>query len=234
MHMVNNYATMFTVVSFNPKVTGSRLLNEVQKRTEPLKQKCRKGADVEKRLKHLQESKSAVNENFSQLMSRLKELCEKARKLVQEKKILTVELQSRERECQLLSEMKEKDAAHSKRNEAHLAMIEEKINKKRRKIEQLEKELQRKESDLQSALQEAKIRQEKLSQAQIELKKKAEEMKQLHEEKEKLTCSFNIKQKQFSKLVQLTVTLTSEKTEMEVCIKTYVTACVQLVHAVIY
>ena len=208
---------LLTIVCVNPKVTGSKLLTEVQKRREPLKQDCTKVADVVERLKHLQELKSAVSNNFSQLMSRLEELCEKARKLVQEKKILTIELQSKERECQLLSEMKEKDAAHSKRNEAHIAMIEEKINKKRKKIEQLEKELQRKESDLQSALQEAKIWQEKLSQAQVELKKKHEEVKELREEKEKLSCSFNIKQKQFSKLVQLTVTLTSEKTQMEVC-----------------
>ena len=232
--MVSNYVKLFTVVSFNPKVIGSKLLTEVQKRTEPLKQECRKVADVQKRLKHSQELKSAVNDNFSQFMSRLEELHKKARKLVQEKKILTIELQSRERECQLLSEMKEQGAAHSKRNEAHIAMIEEKINKKRRKIEKLKEELQGKESDLQSALQEAKIWQEKLSQAQVELKKKHEEVKELREEKEKLTCSFNIEKEQVSKLVQLTVTLTSEKTEMEVCIKTYVTACIQLVHAVIY
>ena len=167
-------------------------------------------ANAEKRLKHSQELKSAVNDNFSQFMSRLEKLCEKARKLVQEKKILTIELQSRERECQLLSEIKEKDAAH-------IAMIEEKINKKRRKIEKLKEELQGKESDLQSALQEAKIWQEELSQAQVELKKKHEEVKELREEKEKLTCSFNIEMKQVSKLVQLTVTLTPEKTEMEVC-----------------
>ena len=130
-HMVSNYVMLLTIVCVNPKVTGSKLLTEVQKRREPLKQDCTKVADVVERLKHLQELKSAVSNNFSQLMSRLEELCEKARKLVQEKKILTIELLSKERECQLLSEMKEKDAAHSKRNEAHIAMIEEKINKKR-------------------------------------------------------------------------------------------------------
>ena len=216
-YMVSNCVTLFTIVSFNPKVAGSKLHNEVQKRAKTLEQDRRNVADAEKRLKHLQESKSAVNEKSNQVLSQIEELCEKARKLVQEKKILTIKLQSKEREYQLLSEMKEKDAAHSKRDAAHIVMIEEKINKKRKKIERLKEKLRRKKSDLQSALQEAKKKQKELSQAQVELKKKDEEVKQLHEEKEKLSCSFNIKQEQVSKLVQLTVTLTSEKTEMEVC-----------------
>ena len=147
-----------------------------------------------------------MNEKSNQVLSQIEELHKTVRKIVQEKKILMIELQSKQRECQLLSEIKAKDAA-----------LEEKINKKKKKIEKLEKELQRKESDLQSALQEAKIWQEKLSRTQVELKKKHEEVKELREEKEKLTCSFNIEQEQVSKLVQLTVTLTSEKTEMEVC-----------------
>ena len=157
-------------------------------------------------MKHSQKSKSAVNEKFNLVMSRIEDLHKKVQKIVQEKKILEIKLQSKETECQLLSEIKAKDTA-----------LEKKISKKRRKIKQLEEELQRKESDLQSALQEAKTWHEKLSQAQVELKKKDEEVKQLREEKEKLTCSFNIEQVQVSKLVQLTVTLTSEKTEMEVC-----------------
>ena len=139
-------------------------------------------------------------------MSRIEELHKKVQKIVQDKKVLEIKLQSKQTECQLLSEIKARDSA-----------LEEKISKKRKKVEKLQKELQRKESDLQSALQEAKTWQEKLSQAQVELKKKDEEVKELREEKEKLTCSFNIEQDQVSKLVQLTVTLTSEKTEMEVC-----------------
>ena len=160
-------------------------------------------------MKHSQKSKSTANEKFYQVMSRIAELHKKVQKIVQEKKILEIKLQSKETECQLLSEIKAKDTA-----------LEEKINKKRKKVEKLKKELQAKESDLQSylqsALQEAKTWREELSQAQVELKKKHEEVKELREEKEKLTCSFNIEQEQVSKLVQLTVTLTSEKTEMEV------------------
>ena len=170
-------------------------------------------ADAEKRLKHSQESKSAMNEKSNQVLSQIKELHKTVQKIVQEKKILEIKLESKQKECQLLSEIKAKDAAHS-------AILEEEISKNEKKIEQLEKELQRKESELKSALQEAKTWQEKLSQAQVELKKKHEEVKELREEKEKLTCSFNIEMEQVSKLVQLTVTLTSEKTEMEVCICT--------------
>jgi len=142
-------------------------------------------------------------------LSRIEELHKNVQKILHEKDILKIKLQSKQKECELLSEIKAKDAAHH-------AILEE-INKERKKIEKLKKELQRKESDLQSALQEAKTWREELSQAQVELKKKHEEVKELREKKEKLTCSFNIEQKQVSKLVQLTVTLTSKIEEMEVC-----------------
>ena len=157
-------------------------------------------------MKQLQESKSAANEKFNLVMSRIEELHKKVQKIVQEKKVLEIELQSKQTECQLLSEIKARDSA-----------LEEKISKKRKKIEKLKKKLQAKESDLHSSLENAKKWQEELSQAQVELKEKHEEVKELREEKEKLACSFNIEQEQVSKLVQLTVTLTSEKTEMEVC-----------------
>ena len=143
-------------------------------------------------------------------MCQFKELREKARKIVQEKRILQMELDSKQRELRLLSELKEKYAADVEKKQFYSA----KISKKSLKIKKLEKELQRKKSNLQSALQEAQKMQNELSQAQVELKKKDEEVKQLHEEKEKMACFFNIEQEQVSKLVQL---ITSEKTEMEVC-----------------
>ena len=140
-------------------------------------------------------------------MSQIEELHKNVQKILHEKDILKIKLQSKQKECKLLSKIEAKDAAHR-------AILEEEINKKRKKIEKLKKELQRKEPDLQSALQEAKTWREELSQAQVELKNKHEEVKVLREEKEKLTCSFNIQREQVSKLVQLTVTLT---TEMKVC-----------------
>ena len=164
-------------------------------------------------MEHSRKSKSAVNEVVSQVMCQLKELCERAQKIVQENKILLMELDSKQMGLRLLSELKEKYAADIEKKTFYSA----KISKKRLKIKKLEKELQRKKSDLQSALQEAQKMQKELSQAQVEMKKKDEEVKQLHEEKEKMACSFNIEQEQISKLVELITTLTSEKTEMEVC-----------------
>ena len=161
-------------------------------------------------MEHSRKSKSAVNEVVSQVMCQLKELCERVQKIVQENKILLMELDSKQMELRLLSELKEKYAADIEKKPFYIA----KISKKRLKIKKLEKELQRKKSDLQSALQEGQKMQKELSQAQVEMKKKDEEVKQLHEEKEKMACSFNIEQEQVSKLI---TTLTSEKTEMEVC-----------------
>ena len=161
-----------------------------------------------------------MNEVVNQVMCQLKELREKAQKIVQEKKILLMELESKQMELQQLSELKEKYAADIEKKPFYSA----KISKKRLKIKKLEKELQRKKSNLQSALQEAQKMQKELSQAQVEMKKKDEEVKQLHEEKEKMACSFNIEQEQVSKLVQFITTLTSEKTEMEVCMhRLYIT-----------
>ena len=126
-----------------------------------------------------------------------------------------MELDHKQKELQLLHELKEKYAADVKKNFFYIG----KISKKTLKIKKLERELSRKKSDLHSAMQEAKKLQEELLQAQVELKKKHEEVKQLHEEKEKLSCSFNIEQEQVSKLVHLIATLSSQKEEMEVCMR---------------
>ena len=95
-------------VSLEPKVTGSKLLKEAEKRSKDLEQNCRKLADVEEQLRHSQKSKSAVNEKVSQVMNRIAEIHKKVRKIVQEKKILEIELQSKRKEYQLLSEIRVK------------------------------------------------------------------------------------------------------------------------------
>ena len=196
-------------VSLEPKVTGSKLLKEVERRRGDLEQEHRKLADSEEQLKLSQKSKSAVNEKVSQVMSRIEELHKKVRKIVQEKKILEIELQSKQKECQLLSEMKEKDASLS-------LMLEEKIDGKEKEIETLEKELQKRESDLQSAQQEASRWQEELLKVQTELKEKHNEVIQLKKENENLSCSYNIEKEQVSKFIQLTVDLRADKLEIEV------------------
>ena len=207
---------MFHNLCLEPKATRSILLKEVEKRRGGLEQDRRKLADTDERLRDSQRSKSVVNEKVCQVMHRIEELHKKVRKIVQEKKILTIELQSKQRECQLLqkecqllSEMKEKDAVLN-------SMLDEKISGKQKEIESLEKQLQKRESDLQSAKQEAGRWQEELLKARTNLKEKDQEVIQLKNEYEKLSCSYSIEKEQVSKLIQLTVDLRSDKLEMEV------------------
>lgn len=168
-------------------------------------------ADTEKQLRRSQESKSVRNEKVTQLMSRIEELHMKVQKIVQERKSFMVELQFKERECQLLLALKTNDDAHS-------AMLEGKLSTKRKKIKKLQEKLQRKECEIQSALQESKACAVGLSQVGEELKKKQKEVKQLQEEKEELARSSIDQKEQVNKLVQLTIRLTDDKSEMEVCI----------------
>ena len=165
-------------------------------------------------MRHSQLSKSALNEKVNLVMCHLKELRKKVWKIVQEKKILEIELQAKQRECQLLSEMQEKDA---KKDADVKALLEEKISRKQKEIEALVKGLEEKESDLQSARQEAEMQQDDLLKARAELKEKHQEVKHLKEKNEKLACSYNVRKEQISKLIQLTVTLSHDKMEMEVC-----------------
>ena len=199
-----------------PKVTGSKLLKEAEKRSGALEQDRRKLADSEEQLRHSWKSRSAVNKKVSQVMSRIEELHQKVRKIVQDKRILAIELQSKQKECQLLSEIKAKDAAHSEKDAVINSMLEEKISEKHKEIGILEKKPERKESDLQSAQQEARKWHEELLNARAELKEKVKEVKQLKEDSEKLSCSYNVRKKQVSKLIQLTVTLPWDKMAIKV------------------
>ena len=196
-------------VSLVLKVTGPILLKEVEKRSWALEQDRRKLADSEEQLRHSQKTRLAVNEKVSQVMSRIEELHKKVRKIVQDKKILEIELQSKQKECQLLSEMKEKDAVLN-------SVLDEQISRKQKEIQTLEKELQKRESDLQSAQQEASRWQEELLKVQTELKEKHKEVIQLKKENENLSCSYSIEKEQVSKLIQLTVDLRADKLEIEV------------------
>ena len=209
---------MFHNVCLEPKATRSILLNEVERRRGGLEQDRRKLAEINEHLRGSQRSRSVVNEKVSQVMNRIEELQKKVRKIVQERKILTIELQSKQRECQLLqkecqllSEMKEKDALLN-------SMLDEKISEKQKEIEALEKQLQKRGSDLQSVQQEAGRWQEELLNARTNLKERDKEVIQLKKECEKLSCSYSIEKEQVSKLIQLTVDLRSDKQETEVSI----------------
>ena len=165
--------------------------------------------NAEEQLRQSQESKTKANEKATEAVTRLEESHGNMQQIVQEKKSLEMELKVKERECNLLSTMQEKDEALNQ-------FLQTKINKKRKKIKSLKEELQRKECELQSALQEVQTRQEELTQARKELKNKHAEVIQLQREKEELASSYNIEKEQVSKLVQITFALTSDKEEMKV------------------
>ena len=194
---------------------------------------------AEKRLKDTQKSKARIDENINQILCSISELHHKVESIAHERNITKDKLESKQQKSRLLTEMRdvltesmqerqkqhqwfwkkdqEKDRQLQEKEVAYRMLMEEKIAKKRKKIERLEEELRQKDSELQSAQQEARSLDKKLSQARAQLEKKHEELKRLQKENEKLACSCNIEKEQVSKLVQVTVALTADKKIIEVC-----------------
>ena len=161
--------------------------------------------DAEEHLRQSQESKVKANERASEAVTKLEELHENVEKISEEKNNLEKELKIKERECELLCAMQEKDAYNQ--------VLQKKIDKKRKKIKSLKKELQLKESELQTTLQEAQTKQKELSEAQKVLKKQHEQVIKLQREKEELACSYNTEKEKVSKIVQI---LISDKDQIQV------------------
>ena len=159
--------------------------------------------DVRKCLAQSLESNAKANEKTLEAINKLKESGEKAQKISDDKTRLEIELQIKERECQLLSEMQEKNNQD----------LRYKVDKKREKIKKLKEKLESKERELKSALEDVQILKEKLSQALKEKEEKHKEVMQLQSKKDKLECSCNTKREYLSKLVQA---LSSDKEEMKV------------------
>ena len=161
--------------------------------------------DAEERLRQSLESKVKANERASEAVTKLEGLHENVEKLSEEKSNLEKKLKIKERECELLCAMQEKDAYNQ--------VLQKKVDKKRKKIKILKKELQKKESELQSALQEVQTQQKELLEAQTVLKKQHEQVIKLQREKEELASSYNIEKEKVSKIVQI---LTSDKDKIQV------------------
>ena len=182
------------------------LQEELQKhKTDQLEQNHRKLVDIEERLRQSQASKAKANVKSSESETKLEELLGNVEKIAQEKSNLERKLSIKERECELLCAMQEKDTYNQ--------VLQKKVDKKRKKIKSLKKELEIKESELQSALQKVQTQQKELSEAQKELKKQNEEVIQLQREKEELACSYNIEREKVSKIVQI---LISDKDKIQV------------------
>ena len=218
---------MFTVSYYLQKPTRSKLLAKVQNCRENISKMDGQLKGSNQRLRESQDAKQTIDDSINQLLTSFPKLYENVRTIADEKNSLKKELESKERECKLLIEMRDtvkaKDQqalAYNKlleeKHQKDLELLEEKIIKKRKKIKKLKEELQRKESELQAAQQEARTQQAELSVLQAQLRRKHDDMKNLQNENEKLTSSCNSAREQVSTLIQLTVTLSSDKGKMEV------------------
>ena len=165
----------------------------------------KKLVDAEERFLCAQRLIAKANERASESKAKFEKQCEDLHKVIQEKNSLERELKFKERECELLSTM------HEKEDKVFTQFLQEKVRKKKIKIKKLKEELHKKECEFQSAHQKAQILQNELSLAQSELKKKHEEVVQLQREKEKLASSYHVEQ--YNKLLQITV---ADKEEMKV------------------
>ena len=186
-----------------------------------------KTMDIERQLRDSHKSKASIDENIDRILCRISELHSKVESISHDRNITKEKLESKQGECQLLSEIRDvltecvqgsmKEHRKLQENEsAYRILLEKKIDKKMKKIEKLEEELRQKDSDLQLAQKEARSLNEELSQARADLEKKHEEVKQLQKKNEELACSYNIEKEQVSKLVQIAVTLTADKEKVEV------------------
>ena len=169
--------------------------------------------DSNQRLRDSQTSKQSVDDSINQLLNTFPKLCKNIQSIANETKDIKKELESKQREYQLLTEMcdmiKEKDSAHNK-------LLKEKITKNQKKIKKLKEELEKKASELLAAQQKVKTQQDELSELQAQLRKKHEDMKVLQSENEKMASSCNTEREKVSQLVQLTVTLSFDKRKIEV------------------
>jgi len=199
-------------VSFPLKASVSKSCEEIQTHSDH-KQKRRRLEDIDQQIQHSLESKAAANQIASADTLDLEKEIEKMQRIAKEKNSIEKELKFKERECQLLLELKEKDE-----------FFQRKIAKKKKKIEKLKAELKNKECELKSAQQEARLQQDKLLKAQAELRKKHEEVKQLQREREELAQAYDIENLEVSKRIQITVVAASSEEEMKV------TAWVVVIH----
>ena len=165
--------------------------------------------DANQRLFDTEKSKQSVDDRIDQLLDGFTEVRKRIQSIADQRNSIRKELEFKQCECQWLTKMHDMSKEKDK-------LLEEKISKKQKKIRKLKEELQRKESELQAAQQRARTQQAELSDLRTQLKKKHEEMKNLQSENEKLASSCNSAREQVSDLVQLTVTLSSDKRKMEV------------------
>ena len=184
-----------------------QLIAEVCRHGDDLQQMGARLAEIEQRSKFSRDSQLPLNEDATSIMNKLTELSEQVNKLSKDRDNTDAKLQRNERDCVLLSEMKQ---VH---DEEKCHLLQEMIDDKKREIKRLKKELKQKEQDLEYTQQKAKALQERLSEVQEELKVIHEAAKKLQEEKEELTRSYNSARQDVSRQVNI---LASDQEGMKV------------------
>ena len=176
----------------------------------------RKLSEIEQLLKASRDSQAPLNEDVGNLVSELTRLGKELQKLAHERENIESELEHKQHDFYLLSEIK-KDLAHSVEKcqlvEDKCQLLQQIINQNEEEIKRLKKKLQKKKSQLQSVQQEAQTMKDQLSKLQAELKEKHEEVKKLQKEKEELTILYSAEKQEAKKLVQITL---SDQDEMKV------------------
>ena len=167
-------------------------------------------SEIEQLLKASRDSQVPLKENVNSIVSQLTKLGKEMQKLAQERENTTLELQRKQHDFQLLSEMKSKDVAHSVEK---CQLLQEILTDKKKEIKRLEEELQKKEHQLQCVQQEAQTVKNELSKLQAKLEEKHEEVKNLQKEKKELTKLSNAEKEEVKKLVQI---ISSDRDELKV------------------
>ena len=204
------------------KPTRSKLLAEVRNLLDYINKMDDQLKDANQRLSDSEKSKQSVDDSINQLLNNFTEVRQRIQSIGDQRNSIRKELEFKQRECQWLTKMYDKSEEKDKLDSAYKKLLEEKITKKQKKIKKLKEELQKKESELQAAQQEARTQQAELSQLQVQLKKKHDDVKDLQSENKRLASSCNSAREQVSELVQLTVTLSSDKRKMEVNLNDFI------------
>ena len=166
-------------------------------------------SEIEQLLKTSRDSQVPLNENVNNLVSELTKLGKEVEKVAQDTGNIELELQRKQRDSQLLSEM-QRELAYSVEK---CQLLQQMIDKNEEEIKRLKKKLEKKKKQLQSIQQEAQAAKDKLSELQAELKEKHEEVKNLQKEKKKLTKLSNAEKEEVKKLVQI---ISSDRDELKV------------------
>ena len=166
--------------------------------------------ETDQLLKTSREAQMPLNEKVNNTVSDLIERGEEVQKIAKDRERTEVELQHKQHDSWLLSEM-QKDLAHSVEK---CRLLQEMVDDKRKEIKRLEEELKKKDDDLKVAVKETQELQKNFSKLQAKLEEKHEEIKKLQGDKETLIRLRTTKWERISNII--TFTQTCDQKEMKV------------------